>query len=45
MQYKIWDESAIAFSQTFYKALAAGLSLDRAVSLGRIAVFNRCQNL
>jgi CHAT domain-containing protein len=23
MQYKIWDESAIAFSRTFYKALAA----------------------
>jgi hypothetical protein len=42
MQYKIWDESAIEFSRTFYKALAAGLPLEQAVSLGRIAVFNQC---
>ncbi|GAB1541904.1 hypothetical protein NUACC21_45770 [Scytonema sp. NUACC21] len=45
MQYKIWDESAIAFSQSFYKALAAGLPLDQAVSLARIAVFNLCDLL
>lgn len=45
MQYKIWDESAIAFSRTFYKALAAGLPLEQAVSSGRIAVFNRCKSL
>ena len=45
MQYKIWDESAIAFSRTFYKALAAGLPLEQAVSSGRIAVFNRCDSL
>jgi hypothetical protein len=45
MQYKIWDESAIAFSRTFYKALAAGLPLEQAVSSGRIAVFNRCNSL
>lgn len=45
MQYKIWDESAIAFSGTFYKALAAGLPLEQAVSLGRIAVFNQCDAL
>ena len=45
MQYKIWDESAIAFSQKFYKALAAGLPLEQAVSSGRIAVFNRCDSL
>jgi hypothetical protein len=45
MQYKIWDESAIAFSRTFYKALAAGLPLEQAVSSGQIAVFNRCNSL
>lgn len=45
MQYKIGDENAIAFSRSFYKALAAGLCLDRAVSLGRIAVFNRCHSV
>jgi hypothetical protein len=45
MQYKIWDQSAIAFSQSFYKALAAGLPLDQAVSLARIAVFNLCDSI
>ena len=45
MQYKIGDNSAIAFSRTFYKALAAGLPLEQAVSLGRIAVFNLCDAL
>jgi hypothetical protein len=45
MQYKIWDESAIEFSRTFYKALAVGLPLEQAVSLGRIAVFNQCNAL
>jgi serine/threonine-protein kinase len=45
MQYKIWDESAIAFSRSFYKALAAGLPLDQAVSAGRLAVFNLCNSL
>lgn len=45
MQYKIWDESAIAFSQTFYKSLAAGLPIEQAVSSGRIAVFNHCNAL
>jgi len=45
MQYKIWDESAITFSRTFYKAMAAGLPLEQAVSLGRIAVFNQCDAL
>ncbi|MFM9264957.1 CHAT domain-containing protein [Tychonema sp. BBK16] len=39
MQYKIQDESAIAFSRSFYQALAAGLPLDGAVSAGRRAVF------
>lgn len=45
MQYKIWDKSAIAFSRSFYKALAAGLPLDQAVSAGRLAVFNLCNSL
>jgi hypothetical protein len=45
MQYKIWDRSAIAFSRNFYKALAAGLPLDQAVSAGRLAVFNLCDSL
>jgi formylglycine-generating enzyme required for sulfatase activity len=45
MQYKIWDKSVIAFSRTFYKALAAGLPLEQAVSSGRIAVFNLCDSL
>jgi hypothetical protein len=40
MQYKIWDDSAIAFSRSLYRALAAGLPLDQAVSAGRLAVFN-----
>jgi CHAT domain len=45
MQYKIKDENAIKFSQSFYKALAVGLPLDQAVSSGRIAVFNYCESL
>lgn len=44
MQYKIWDSSAITFSRSFYKALAAGLPLEQAVSSGRIAVFNLCDS-
>jgi CHAT domain len=45
MQYKIKDENAIKFSQSFYKALALGYPLDQAVSSGRIAVFNYCESL
>ncbi|MCT7973430.1 CHAT domain-containing protein [Laspinema olomoucense] len=45
MQYKIGDRSAIAFSRSFYKALAAGLSLDQSVSAGRLAIFNLCDSL
>jgi hypothetical protein len=41
MQYKIWDEAAIAFSRSFYKGLASGLILDQAVAVGRIAAFNQ----
>jgi len=42
MQYTIWDDAAVAFSRSFYRALAVGLPLDQAVSAGRLAVFNRC---
>ena len=45
MQYQVWDEAAIAFSRSFYQALAAGLPLDQAVSAGRVAVFNLCHPL
>lgn len=44
MQYEIRDRSAIAFSRSFYKALAAGLPLDQAVSAGRLGVFNLCDS-
>ena len=39
-QFSITDKGAIAFSQHFYQALAGGLSIERAVSAGRIAAFN-----
>lgn len=41
MQDKIEDENAISFSRNFYKALAAGLPLDHAVTVARMAIFNR----
>ncbi|MBW4594717.1 MAG: CHAT domain-containing protein [Brasilonema angustatum HA4187-MV1] len=40
MQYKVSDSEAIAFSKRFYTALAAGLTLDEAVSLGRREMYN-----
>lgn len=40
MQYEVYDNSAIAFSRRFYQAVAAGLSLDEAVTAGRLAVLN-----
>jgi hypothetical protein len=40
MQFRVWDDAAIAFARALYGALAAGLSLDEAVSLGRLQVFN-----
>lgn len=40
MQYTVYDESAIAFSRRFYQAIGSGLSLDAAVSAGRLAVLN-----
>ncbi len=39
-QYSITDDSAIAFSKHFYQALVAGLSIEEAVSVGRIAAYN-----
>ena len=38
MQYPVFDTHAIAFSQAFYTALAAGLSVDEAVTTGRLAM-------
>ena len=40
MQYKVFDESAIAFSRGFYASIAMGMSLDEAVIQGRIAILN-----
>ncbi|HJQ33099.1 MAG TPA: CHAT domain-containing protein [Pyrinomonadaceae bacterium] len=36
MQYEIEDDAAIGFSKMFYTSLAAGLSLDEAVTAGRL---------
>jgi len=41
MQYEILDKHAIAFSEAFYVALAAGLSVDEAVSSGRLAMLGQ----
>jgi CHAT domain len=38
MQYAVLDQQAIAFSEMFYMALAAGLSVDEAVASGRLAM-------
>jgi hypothetical protein len=40
MQYTIGDRSAVAFSDRLYRSLAADLTLDEAVSAGRLAIFN-----
>jgi hypothetical protein len=39
-QYSILDTCAIAFSRQFYRALVGGLSIERAVTAGRIAAYN-----
>ena len=39
-QFKILDDTAIAFSEFFYKALVAGLTIEEAVAAGRKAAFN-----
>jgi hypothetical protein len=38
MQYEVLDDHAVAFSRMFYASLAAGLSVDEAVSAGRLAM-------
>lgn len=40
MQFRVQDAAAIAFSRGFYTALANGLSLDEAVSFGRLAMLS-----
>ena len=39
-QFSIQDKCAVAFSRQFYRALAGGLPIERAVSAGRIAAYN-----
>jgi uncharacterized protein YjbI with pentapeptide repeats len=39
-QFKIADACAIAFSQAFYSGLFGGMSLERAVTAGRLAAYN-----
>jgi len=41
MQFTVRDSSAIAFSRRFYQTLAAGESIDSAVSEGRSAILTR----
>ncbi len=41
MQYRIDDQMATSFSRAFYTNLLAGLTLDEAMSAGRIAVFSQ----
>ncbi len=41
MQFPITDEAALAFSQMFYRRLAAGDPVDTAVAEGRLAVQRR----
>lgn len=38
MQYRIRDDSAIAFASPFYESLVAGLPIDEAVGNGRLAI-------
>jgi tetratricopeptide (TPR) repeat protein len=45
MQFSVWDDAAIAFVRNLYQVLAAGFSLDYAVSEARRAVFNLCNPL
>jgi hypothetical protein len=40
MQYEIQDSKAITFAKSFYTTLAAGLTVDEAMSNGRLAVLN-----
>lgn len=40
MQYEILDSAAIAFARAFYRAIAAGVTVDEAVADGRLAMLN-----
>ena len=40
MQFRVRDRNAVAFSRAFYRALAAGQSIDAAMTDGRFAIFN-----
>lgn len=39
MQYEVLDVLAMPFSQRFYTAIASGLAIDEAVSLGRLEMY------
>lgn len=39
-QYRIQDRCAIAFGRQFYRALAGGLPIERAVAAGRVGIYN-----
>jgi hypothetical protein len=39
MQYEVPDDLAMNFSKKFYTAIASGLSIDEAVSLGRLEMY------
>jgi hypothetical protein len=41
MQFFIQDKSAIAFSKAFYEAIALGFPVDKAVTKGRLAIFEQ----
>ena len=40
MQYKVGVATAIRFDRAFYRALAAGRSVDEAMAAGRLAMYN-----
>lgn len=44
MQYKVSDRLAVPFSKRFYTAIASGLSIDEAVSLGRLEMYREADN-
>ena len=44
MQFAVEDSNSIAFSKSFYEALAAGQTVDEAVTEGRLAIFMRGDN-
>lgn len=39
MQYKVIDSIAIKFTQAFYSSLSSGLSIDEAMSFGRLSMY------